>query len=330
LVVSTASSEILVIGAGVSGLSTALALLQSGLAVTVYAADPPLRTTSAAAGALWGPHLVGADERVGRWAAVTLARFRALAADPATGIRETAGVAASLTEDAGKRPPDFAIGAGALTRCDPAALPRGYASGWRYTAPLVAMPTYLDYLVDEVLRAGGRLHLGGPLRTLAEAERQFAAPVIVNCAGFGASELVPDATVTPVRGQILVVANPGLTEFFVGEQERPEEITYFFPHGSTAVLGGTHQHANASSRPDPADARRIMRDCAAVEPRLARAHVLTERVGLRPVRPSVRLEAQAAGAGRYLVHNYGHGGAGVTLSWGCALAVQDEVIRLLG
>jgi D-amino-acid oxidase len=49
-------------------------------------------------------------------------------------------------------------------------------------------------------------------------------------------------------------------------------------------------------------------------------------VGLRPVRPSVRLEAEALGGGRRLLHNYGHGGAGVTLSWGCALDVTAEVL----
>ncbi|MHB1433355.1 MAG: FAD-dependent oxidoreductase, partial [Streptosporangiaceae bacterium] len=57
------STDAFVIGAGVIGLSTALRLARSGVRTTVYAAAPPHRTTSAAAGALWGPHLVGADDR---------------------------------------------------------------------------------------------------------------------------------------------------------------------------------------------------------------------------------------------------------------------------
>ena len=55
------------------------------------------------------------------------------------------------------------------------------------------------------------------------------------------------------------------------------------------------------------------------------AEVVAHRVGLRPARPSVRLEAE----GR-VVHNYGHGGAGVTLSWGCAEEVRDLVASLVG
>jgi D-amino-acid oxidase len=51
------------------------------------------------------------------------------------------------------------------------------------------------------------------------------------------------------------------------------------------------------------------------------APVVSVAVGLRPARPSVRLEAE----GR-VVHCYGHGGAGVTLAWGCAV----EVAALLG
>jgi D-amino-acid oxidase len=54
--------------------------------------------------------------------------------------------------------------------------------------------------------------------------------------------------------------------------------------------------------------------------------VITERVGLRPVRPSVRLEAEPLSAGRVLWHNYGHGGAGVTLSWGCAAELTAAVL----
>jgi D-amino-acid oxidase len=90
------------------------------------------------------------------------------------------------------------------------------------------------------------------------------------------------------------------------------------------VLGGTEIPGDWSLDPRPATARRILADCAAVDPRLGTARILEHRVGLRPVRPRVRLEAgttgdgDGRGAGRLLVHNYGHGGGGVTLSWGCA------------
>lgn len=324
------SPDVLVIGAGVSGLSSALRLVEAGLAVTVYAAAPPHRTTSAVAGALWGPHLVGADERVGRWAALTLRTLRELSAEPAAGIREIAGLVTRLPGDEDSEPPSFARGAGTLTRCDPAVLPAGYACGWRYTAPVVAMPAYLDYLLDALLSKGGQLRLGPAFRSLPEAQHLTAAPVIVNCAGIGARDLVPDPDLSPVSGQIVLVANPGLTEFFVGERERADEVTYFFPHGATAVLGGTQRPGEASTAPDPATATRIVAQCARVEPRLADAPVIAHKVGLRPVRQAVRLEVQAIAGGRHLVHNYGHGGAGVTLSWGCAQEVTEEVTTLLG
>src|SRR6202050_3948353 len=77
--------EILVIGAGVSGLTTAICLAEAGCGVTVAAARRAPMITSAAAGAIWGPHLVGIDERVTRWGDVTLARLADLAAGPARG-----------------------------------------------------------------------------------------------------------------------------------------------------------------------------------------------------------------------------------------------------
>jgi D-amino-acid oxidase len=322
------SSDVFVIGAGVSGLSTALALLGSGLAVTVYAADPPHLTTSAAAGALWGVHLVGEDQRVGGWAMATLHRFRELAADPASGVREARGLAASVSGQADV--PEFAAGLAGLTEADPAGLPAGYRTGFRYSAPIIAMPAYLDYLAGQVINRGGRLRFGNPLGDLAEASHTTTAPVLVNCTGIGARRLASDYDLVPVRGQVVVVANPGLTDFFVGDRGVPGEITYIFPHGDTAVLGGTELTGDASTGPDPSTASRIVRACADVEPGLARAAVLGHRVGLRPVRPQVRLESRTLPDGRHVVHNYGHGGSGVTLSWGCAQAAADEVLAVFG
>jgi D-amino-acid oxidase len=327
---SKPSSDVFVIGAGVIGLSSALALLKSGLTVTVYAADPPHRSTSGAAAALWGVHLVGEDERISRWAATTLGHFRGLLAEPRAGIRELGGVQAFFAEPPEPpEPPEMAIGLPGLAKVDGATLPPGYSAGWYYRAPVVSMPVYLDYLVDEIIASGGVLHLGKPLRSLAEAQQLSSAPVIVNCTGIGARELVPDDAMIPVRGQVVVVANPGLTDFFIGEHKEPERIIYLFPHGSTVLLGGTEQPGNASIRPDPAVASQILNACAAVEPRLAQATVLAHRVGLRPLRPKVRLETCQLPGERHVVHNYGHGGSGVTLSWGCAQSVSAEIANLL-
>jgi D-amino-acid oxidase len=88
------------------------------------------------------------------------------------------------------------------------------------------------------------------------------------------------------------------------------------------ILGGSEAAGDWNLEPVPAVAGRILRDCAAIEPRLQGAQVLAHRVGLRPARPTVRLEAElggtAADGGPLIVHNYGHGGAGLTMSWGCA------------
>jgi D-amino-acid oxidase len=60
-------------------------------------------------------------------------------------------------------------------------------------------------------------------------------------------------------------------------------------------------------------------------PELRGARVLSRAVGLRPGRPTVRLDRTLV-AGRPVIACYGHGGAGVTLSWGCA----RDVVALAG
>ena len=316
------ATDALVIGAGVIGLTTAVCLAEDGLAVTIRTGHLPAQTTSAVAGAIWGPHLVEDSDRVRRWCAETLDVLAGLAGQPAAGIRLVSGTEAARSPAArpGSAGPLAAFGD--ISPSPPGALPAGFVAGWRYTAPVVCMPVYLDYLLGRFCWAGGEISVD-PVTTLAQAAAETDAPVIVNCTGAGAGRLVPDPSLTPVRGQVVVVENPGLTEFFIGLPDPGHEISYLFPHADRVVLGGTEMAGDWSTEPRPETARRILRDCAAIEPRLAGARILGHRCGLRPVRPQVRLEAGPAGtasgpAGRLLVHNYGHGGAGVTLSWGCA------------
>jgi D-amino-acid oxidase len=314
--------DVTVLGAGVVGLTTAVCLAEAGLAVAVHAAEPPLQTTSIAAGAIWGPHLVGPHDRVAHWAARTLSALHELVAAGHPFVRLVPGIAASRL--AGTAPPEFAAGATDLSGCPPAGIPAGYLTAWRLTAPLVTMPEYLSWLHERYLRAGGRPITLSRYPALAAAIRDAASRVIVNCTGCGAHELVPDPEVTPVRGQAVVVANPGISTFFVGTGPGGD-LTYYFPHGDRVVLGGTEQPGDWSREPDPRLARQIVAACTAIEPALRGAAVLEHRVGLRPVRPEVRLEAVPAADGVTVVHNYGHGGAGVTLSWGCASEATDLV-----
>jgi D-amino-acid oxidase len=123
-----------------------------------------------------------------------------------------------------------------------------------------------------------------------------------------------------------VAENPGITEFYLDHRDGGADYLYVFPHGDVVILGGT-AHENASDlAPRPEVSARILRECAAAFPALRDAKVITERVGLRPVRPSVRLESEPLSDGRTLWHNYGHGGAGVTLSWGCAAELTAAVL----
>jgi D-amino-acid oxidase len=338
--VRSSECDVLVTGAGVSGLTTAICLAEQGLRVVVQAHRPPQQTTSSVAGAIWGRHLVEAGGRAAGWARETLAVLRELAGDPAAGVRIATGVEAvravthhprgdgGTAPDEPPAPPAKLADLDEFRTCEAAGLPPGFCHGWRYSAPLAHMPTYLGYLTARFERAGGRLTVGA-VTSLTGAARAAGARAVVNCTGTGARDLVPDPDLIPVRGQVVVAANPALTEFFIGHANEAAELVYLFPHGDTVVMGGTEDAGNWSTSPDPATAERIVRDCAAVEPRLRDARVLAHRVGLRPVRSAVRLEIAEPGE-PVLVHNYGHGGAGITLSWGCAREAAGLVAARLG
>jgi D-amino-acid oxidase len=74
----------------------------------------------------------------------------------------------------------------------------------------------------------------------------------------------------------------------------------------------------------------ILQRAAQLVPEVPTARVRAVRVGLRPGRAEVRLEVEERRAGPLVVHCYGHGGAGGTLSWGCADEVRALVDALAG
>jgi D-amino-acid oxidase len=311
--------DVLVLGAGVSGLTTAVALAESGEhQVRVVTKDDPLHTTSVAAGAVWALYSVAGDTRVHDWAEQTLRVFDELHDQRLTeSIRRIPGRLVSRQPEISP-PPEAAL-LSDLRRCETSELPSGYKSGFHYTAPVVAMPSYLKYLVARLDAAGGKLELQ-EVDSLRHALEY--SDTVVNCTGFAAAEsnLGADEEMEPARGRVVVVKNPGIREFLL-DDSTGSESTYLIPHGNQVVLGGTLERGCRSVEDDPRATRGILDRCAAVDPRLKDAPVLAVRVGIRPNRRNVRLE-QDPELPR-LIHNYGHGGSGVSLSWGCAFAVRD-------
>jgi D-amino-acid oxidase len=310
--------DAVVVGAGVSGLTTAIRLAEAGLQTHVIAAQPPGQTTSAKAGASWGPYMTS-DPRTLPWSTATLDALERIAGDTTSGVRLVTGIEASQEV---VEPPGWARSVTGYRVCAAAELPDGYASGWEYTIPLVDMPRYLSYLQRRLVGLGVEIEIqSSPIETFDKVGH--LAPIVVNCTGLAARRLVEDDLLSGTMGQMVVVANPGIDRFFQDVTES-EELTYVMPHEDYVILGGNAAPGSEELTVDPAVIAGIVDRCVSVEPRLRDAAVLGYRVGIRPSRPTVRLEREEAD-GYALIHNYGHGGSGITLSWGCAREVLSLV-----
>ncbi|WP_410610568.1 FAD-dependent oxidoreductase [Amycolatopsis sp. lyj-109] len=292
--------RVTIAGAGIVGLSSAYRLAEAGHDVTVVAAAPPAASTSAVAGGVLYPPLRRLDERIVRWTAASLAVFHG---QDAPGVRFRRG---RVQLAAGEPDPPWLP-----------AVEDAVRDGDRveFTTAVVDTPVYLEWLLARVGSLGVRVEYRF-LKSLSGLD----ADVVVNAAGLGAGALAGDDAIVPVGGQVVHVTDPGLPEFVV--DGTGPGITYVIPHGSHVVCGGTEEPGRADTDPNPAVTADILRRCRELEPRLEGAEVLRSLVGLRPSRREVRLERVGD-----VVHCYGHGGAGITLAWGCAADVAELVVR---
>jgi D-amino-acid oxidase len=300
-------SDVIVVGGGVIGLTAAVRLQESGADVEVWTAHEPHETVSSVAAAAWYPTRIDGDERVLRWAAATYAEFRRQIDDgvPGTLLRRTRNLLREPIEGL----PWWAAAAGDVEIRDSS---RPYAQEVVFDAPLAEMGTYLDWLRDRVKV------VKRPVTSLDEV----TAPTVVHATGLAARDLCGDRDVVPARGHVVLVENPGLDEAVRDEGGS----TYVHPRRTDVVLGGTFDVGDYDTGPKPDESAAIVDRCVALVPRLRGARITGDRVGLRPVRRGgPRVEAETRPDGRRIVHAYGHGGAGMTLSWGCA----DEIVAIV-
>ena len=307
--------EVAVVGGGVVGMTCALRLAGAGHRVRLHTADPPEATTSAVAAAIWFPYRAAPADAVLRWGATSLEVFTRLAADPATGVALRPGTVVHRTAE-----PDlwWAPAVPGVRPATPDELPPGTPAGTRCTLPVVDMGRYLPWLSAACASAGVQV-VPGRVAALSA----LLGDTVVLAAGLASGPLLGDGSGVPVQGQVVRLADPGLTGWVL-DDDGPEGLTYVVPRGRDVVCGGTAVEGATGTDPDPAVEAAVLARARALVPELREAPVLSRAVGLRPGRPTVRLERLVLD-GRPVVACYGHGGAGVTLSWGCAAEVAGLV-----
>ncbi|MDP9796863.1 D-amino-acid oxidase [Catenuloplanes nepalensis] len=289
-------TDVTVVGGGIIGLTAARWLHEAGARVTVIAADPPENTVSAVAAAVWYPTHQDPDPRVLAWSALAYHEFTRQAHDGVPGVllRRTR----MRVDD--ETLPWWAPAAGDIRWKD---------GELHFTAPLVEMAAYLPWLARDLTVVRRRVS------TLDDLPG-----IVVNATGLAARELAGDHAVEPARGHVVLVENPGL-DVSIRDESRS---LYIHPRSRDVVLGGTFEQGRGDLSPDPSAAEAIRARCVEVEPALGHARVLGERIGLRPTRRGgPRLERVGD-----VIHCYGHGGAGMTMSWGCAREVTEAALRV--
>lgn len=312
--------QVAIVGAGVSGLTCAVAFSENGFAASIFAEQIGNHTDSAAAAAMWYPYDTGPASQTIAWALQTYGTLRDLADEARSGVSIVELRTFSRTGEI--EIPAWALPLGA--RRILSEIPPAFVSGFALDVPVMDTTLYLDYLVARFREAGGEIHPNKRFTNLDEVDPAF--DFIINCAGLGAGPLVQDPDLEPHRGQVAIVAKMEGPCAVVCDDA---PLMYAIPRANDCVFGGTNELSHDRTI-DPKATARIVTECSRVL-EIDEPAVLRERVGLRPFRRlGVRLEREQLRDGRPVIHNYGHGGSGFTLSWGCAKTVQRIAQQIRG
>jgi len=325
------ANPITILGCGISGLSCGVKLQEAGFTdIRIISRTLPPNTTSDVAGGLWFPYKAEPIHRILGWsratfqemmrlrgqseAGITMTRFFQLHPKPVVGDAwwsSAVEVYRPLTEE------DIRAEFPNVTKGQ-------FTSGFYAEVPIAEPHKHLPFLMNRFQEQGGKIEVGD-VKSLSEISDK--SRIIVNCTGLEAKNLVGDTELFPIRGQIVVVKNTGIHRSITIEADdhHSEHATYTIARSEDVILGGVAMTGSWETTIDESTVNGIIARCSAIEPALEAPTILQHKAGLRPGRTEIRLESEQLSDTCTVVHNYGHGGSGYTVNWGCA----EEVVALV-
>ncbi|KAG7100037.1 hypothetical protein E1B28_001823 [Marasmius oreades] len=224
----------------------------------------------------------------------------------------------------------------------------GGVDAYEIMAPVIDTDKAMGWLMELVKAKGAKMITetihGDLLRQEQQLRERFRVEAIINCTGIAGAETAADKSCYPIRGGLIRVINDGkdfpkveaaLT--ISADVATHSEIVFIVPRNDNILLMGGFTEPHNWSLDLTLDSpvmQRMKARCEAFLPELKNARLDPDypmAQGLRPFRGSnIRVERElrtlsSSSRPSRIVHSYGHGGAGWSLSFGCA----GDVLRLL-
>ncbi|CDU23589.1 related to D-amino-acid oxidase [Sporisorium scitamineum] len=355
----THQTHVVVLGAGVLGLTNAFELRERGYKVTIFARDLPQDSFSQTfaspwAGANWRSFASLTDKPAQRRDKITFKKWLKLH----TQLPSEVMAMVEFTDISPVKREAKDVWFSCLTP-NFTVLPEGDGTGAhaiRYNSFTISVPLYTQWLVSELTsprpillnaaRAGPPVEIRrcSTLASLSAVRSLVpSCDVVVNATGVGAGDLadVRDPNVYPIRGQTVLVSVPSFKSPSNAARcvmKLGSPANYVIPRARSGqvILGGSFDVRQSSTTPDKVLAEKILQECAKLVPEIVpegktwrEIEVISHNVGLRPGRDNgarVELEQVAAAGGQLtVVHSYGIGPAGYQASFGIAQEVADLV-----
>jgi len=319
--------KVVVVGAGIIGLSSALEIQKQypHVQVTIISETFTPDTTADGAAGIFGLYLLGGTDpdRQVKWAQKTHDLFESWWKTPQGGKMGISLVSCQRLNHQPVPPiwKDVVFGLRKMTKGELSSINRysgSHESGLEMITFTAEPVRFMPYMM-KWFQANGGILLRKRVTSLESLLDEYSC--VVNCTGVHAGKLTGDEKIKPLRGQVMRVKAPWIRTVTLDDKD---DGNYVIANQESVVVGGTHQDNDWDYGPRKEDEQFIRDGGKCIEPSLARATKLRDWVGMRPGRESVRLER----VGR-IVHNYGHGGSGITIFQGCAVDAAELVGEVL-